>query len=153
MRVGFGSRALVGLERLDHGDVMLLALPDALAREWQADPAAAARAVFAIDRVPLPVKALFALRQVGATVIGIRDRESESRSFVVDEVVDGEALIRTAAPHLDFHVGVAVSDGLLRVTTAVALHGWRGRLYFAPVRIVHAPVLLAMMRAAVRRAT
>ncbi len=41
--------------------------------------------------------------------------------------------------------------GLLRCVTTVRLHGWRGRLYFLPVRLLHDPVTPAMMQAAVRR--
>jgi len=37
------------------------------------------------------------------------------------------------------------------VTTAVWLHGWRGRLYFAPVSVLHDPITRSMMRRAVRR--
>jgi hypothetical protein len=40
---------------------------------------------------------------------------------------------------------------MLRVTTAVWLHGWRGRLYFAPVAVLHDPVTRSMMRRAIRR--
>lgn len=39
---------------------------------------------------------------------------------------------------------------LVRVTTTVRLHGWRGRLYFAPVRLVHPIVVGAMIRGANR---
>ncbi|MBA2695284.1 MAG: DUF2867 domain-containing protein [Actinobacteria bacterium] len=47
--------------------------------------------------------------------------------------------------------GVDHAAGLLRVTTAVWLHGRRGRIYFAPVSVLHDPVTRAMMRRAVRR--
>lgn len=47
----------------------------------------------------------------------------------------------------EFRCGVAYDAGarLLRVTTVVRLKGWRGRLYFAPVRVLHPLVVHAMM--------
>ena len=45
----------------------------------------------------------------------------------------------TAEPHL------------VHVTTAVTLKGWRGRVYFAPVRLLHDAVTRSMMTAAARR--
>jgi len=36
-------------------------------------------------------------------------------------------------------------------TTAVRLHGWRGRLYFIPVRLVHGPIVRAMLARTARR--
>jgi len=34
------------------------------------------------------------------------------------------------------------------VTTAVRLKGWRGRVYFVPVRLLHDPVTRSMMASA-----
>jgi len=47
---------------------------------------------------------------------------------------------------------VAVDEQLrlLRVTTTVRLHGRRGRLCFAPVRLLHPVVVRAMVRSAGR---
>ena len=39
----------------------------------------------------------------------------------------------------------------VHVTTAVTLKGWRGRVYFAPVRLLHDAVTRSMMIAAARR--
>lgn len=64
-----------------------------------------------------------------------------------------EALIVADERHLDFRVAVGVDSraNLLRVTTVVRLHGWRGKVYFAPVRLLHGPVVQAMLRRAIRR--
>lgn len=57
--------------------------------------------------------------------------------------------------HLDFRCGVGVDldARLVRVTTAVRLKNRRGRLYFAPVRLVHPIVVMAMLRKTRRRLT
>lgn len=63
------------------------------------------------------------------------------RSLVFDDV-----------PVPDF-ADVCVVDAaaaLVRVVTAVRLKGWRGRLYFGPVRLLHPVVVRAMLRRAAR---
>ncbi|MEV7963018.1 DUF2867 domain-containing protein [Oerskovia paurometabola] len=57
------------------------------------------------------------------------------------------------AAHLDFRCAVGFDGAarLVRVTTVVRLHGWKGRAYFVPVRLAHGPVLTAMLRRAARR--
>ena len=73
--------------------------------------------------------------------------------FSVVEVQGDEALIAHADRHLDFRAGVGFDPGsrMLRVTTAVWLKGWRGRVYFTPVSVLHDPVTRSMMRRAIRR--
>lgn len=80
--------------------------------------------------------------------------KSSSSVFDVDRVEDGEALIVAEDRHLDFAASVRIDAAhrLLSVTTSVRLHGWRGRLYFIPVSILHGPVLRAMAKRAVGRA-
>lgn len=151
MQPGLQSVALQHLPDPDYADVMLVPLPPAIAARLAADPAAAARAVFNVWTTPLPVKALFAAREVFVRLLRIPTRDSDRTAFLVREVVGNEAYIATDQPHLDFRVGVAVQDNLLRLTTAVRLKGWRGRAYFLPVRIVHPAVTRAMMRSAVRQ--
>jgi uncharacterized protein DUF2867 len=46
---------------------------------------------------------------------------------------------------------VSAEPHLVHVTTAVTLKGWRGRVYFAPVRLLHDAVTRSMMTAAARR--
>ncbi len=143
----FSSLALTGQSPPDWADVVLVTLPQGStgdARSW-------AEQVFSIRNGPRPVLALLALRQRLVGLLGI-DR-ADPDVFAVREVVGDEALIVANESHLDFRCGVGVDHdaGLLRVTTAVWLHGWRGRLYFAPVSVLHDPVTRTMMRSAVRR--
>jgi hypothetical protein len=97
------------------------------------------------------VAALLRLRQALVGMVGIR--RAPAGVFDVAEVRGEEALISTDDTHLDFRCGVAfdAGAGLLRVTTAVRLKGWRGRLYFAPVRVLHPLVVHAMMARTIDR--
>ena len=115
------------------------------------DPAVWARAMFAPAAAPGWVRVLFALRAALAPLLGL---EGAPRGvFDVQRVEGEEALISADDRHLDFRcaVGVDVEARLVRVTTAVRLHGWRGRVYFAPVRLAHPAVVDAMARRAARR--
>lgn len=109
-----------------------------------------AQAIFGSDSLPAGVKALLALRQALVGLIGVPRAGRDV--FTVSKVDGEEALIVADDEHLDFRcaVGVDPQGGLVRVTTAVRLHGWRGRLYFVPVRLVHPVVVSAMMRRAAR---
>lgn len=71
--------------------------------------------------------------------------------LAVDRIIDGEAVIDTDDRHLRFVAGIRTEPGLVHVTTAVTLKGWRGKLYFAPVRILHDPVTRSMMTGAAGR--
>lgn len=141
------SLALQGHPPPDWADVVIVPLP----RGGPDSPRHWADQIFSIGAAPRPVQALLALREVVVGLIGV-DR-AKPDVFAVREVVGEEALIVTRESHLTFRVGVGVDPaaGLLRVTTAVWLHGWRGRLYFGPVSVLHDPVTRAMMRSAVRR--
>ena len=143
------SLALDALPRLDWADVVILSLPD----DAPVDLAVWAEEIFRVRSAPLWVKTLLAARQAVVALIGIRRAQSDI--FTVREVRGEEALIVAEDRHLDFAVGVGVDPNrmLLRLTTAVQLHGWRGRLYFLPVRILHDPVTRAMIRRAVRNLT
>lgn len=110
------------------------------------------RQVFTFRSAPLPVIALMAVRQATAWVVGAsRGRRADD---VFAPIADDGHEVMAFEPdrHLDFWAAVAVDDGLLRVTTVVRLHGWRGRLYWLPVGALHGPVLRSMMRRAVARA-
>ncbi|MFC7491974.1 MULTISPECIES: DUF2867 domain-containing protein [unclassified Knoellia] len=147
----FASHALDGVPEPDFADVQIVALRGATgvaADDW-------VRAIFDARSLPMWVKALFGLRAVLVPFIGLnQSRERAASPFEVGDVVDGEALVVTDAPHLLFRLGVAVDEdaGLLRATTVVVHHNWRGRLYFVPVGVLHGPVLRSMMLRAVRRA-
>lgn len=63
-----------------------------------------------------------------------------------------EAVIHTIDDHLTFRcaVGVDAEQRLVRVTTAVTFHNWRGRLYFIPVGVLHPIVVRSMLRRTAR---
>src|SRR5277367_4084781 len=113
----------------------LMPHPDWATTTTVAVPDASAQAVFAVGSMPSWVKALFGAREVVARLLRIPPGRPEA--FAVREVRDGEALIDTDDRHLRFVAGVRAGEGLLHVTTAVRLKGWRGRLYFLPVRFLH----------------
>lgn len=131
----------------DWADVVLTALPSGStgsAQYW-------AEQVFSLEHGPKPVLVLLVLRQQLVRLLGIK--RSSPDVFAVREVQGDEALIVAEESHLTFRcaVGVDHGSGLLRVTTAVWLHGRRGKLYFAPVSVLHDPVTRSMMVKAVRR--
>lgn len=131
----------------DWADVVLTALPSrstGSAQYW-------AEQVFSFEHGPKPVLVLLMLRQQLVRLLGIN--QSSPDVFAVREVQGDEALIVAEEPHLTFRcaVGVDHGSGLLRVTTAVWLHSRRGKLYFAPVSVLHDPVTRSMMVKAVQR--
>lgn len=143
----FRSLAFADMPRPDYADVIVIPkhprTPD--------DPAVWARAVFAPEAAPAWVRALFAARVALAPLLGLEG--APSGVFDVHRVEGEEALISTDDRHLDFRcaVGVDAGAGLVRITTAVRLHGWRGHVYFTPVRLVHSAVVDAMARRASRQ--
>jgi hypothetical protein len=112
------------------------------AEEW-------ARAIFDVRALPAWVKALGAARAVAAKALQLPP--ANPGMLAVDRLVNGEAVIDTDDRHLRFVAGVRTEPGLVHLTTAVTLKGWRGKLYFAPVRLLHDPVTRSMMTAAARR--
>ncbi|QCB92633.1 DUF2867 domain-containing protein [Cellulomonas shaoxiangyii] len=141
------SIALRDVPAPDHADAVIVTLPPGA----PTDPAVWAREIFSLATMPRWVLAALALRQ--ALVPVLRIPPAPRAAFAVDEVVGGEALVAHDDVHLDFRCGVAVDADarLVRVTTTVRLHGWRGRVYFAPVRLLHPVVVTAMLRRARRR--
>lgn len=145
----FVSLALHDIPVPDFAEAIIVPLPPGATT----DPRVWAGSIFSVTSAPGWVKALFGVREIAVRVLGIPPAPRDV--FDVREVLGEEALIATDDRHLDFRVGVAVDvdAGLVRVTTVVRLHGWRGRLYFAPVRYLHQPVLRAMLGRALRRST
>ena len=146
----FVSLALAGRPAPDWADVVVEPVPEGI-RPAPTDPARWAAEVFAVGSAPAAVVALMAVRQAVVPLIGVAP--APRSVFAVDRVEGDEALIVHDDRHLDFQAGVGFDpeSRLLRVTTAVWLKGWRGRLYFAPVSVLHDPVTRSMMRRAVRR--
>ena len=144
----FRSLALDAIPRPDHVDVVAVTLP----KGATTDPAVWTATIFSIESTPIWVRLLFGLRQLLVPLIGVRPGDPGT-AFAVQRVVGEEALVAASDRHLDFAAGVGVDEErrLVRLVTVVRLHGWRGRLYFAPVALVHPAVVRSMMRRAARR--
>ena len=142
----FRSLALEAIPEPDYADVIVVPCRQTAT----SDPRVWAETVFSRSAMPRWVLALMALRQQLVGLVGIPKAPADV--FAVSRVAGEEALITAVDRHLDFSCGVAFDAGshLLRVTTAVRLKGWRGRLYFVPVRVLHPLVLRAMMLRAAR---
>ena len=141
------SLALRDIPRPDFADAAIVTLPDGT----PTDPEVWAREAFSVAGMPRWVAGALALRQLLVPLLGIPKAPADT--FEVGERVGDEVLISADDRHLDFRCAVAVDPAarLLRVTTTVRLHGWRGRVYFAPVRLLHPVVVQAMISRAGRR--
>lgn len=120
-------------------------------KDSSSDPGKWARAVFDLRSMPVLVKALFALREIAAKFLGIPP--GDPSMLAVDRVVGDEAVIDTDDKHLHFAATVRPdpANGLLHVVTAVEFKGRVGRIYFAPVALLHDAVTRSMMKSAARR--
>lgn len=117
------------------------------------DPRGWVRQIFSPDSLPRWTLPLFAARQLAAPLVGARRESSMDAAFGVQQADDVSALVVNRDRHLDFWCVVAVDAerDLLSLTTVVKLHGWRGRLYWAPVGMLHASVTRGMLHRAVRQ--
>ena len=142
----FHSLAFVAITEPDFADVIVGILPAGASL----DPRVWAETIFGIAGTPRWVRGALGLRQLLAPLIGVR--RAPDLVFAVKQVEGEEALIFAPDTHLDFACGIGVDAGarLVRVTTAVRLHGFRGRLYFAPVSLVHPIVVQSMLKRARR---
>ncbi|MDP3209285.1 MAG: DUF2867 domain-containing protein [Rhodoglobus sp.] len=138
----FWSLALVDIPNPDYADMSIGVLPGGAS----VDPAVWARSMFSLRDMPRWIVLAMGARQLLVPLVGIPRAPREV--FEVQRVEGGEALLGAYDKHLDFRVGVAVDQahGLVRVVTTVRLKGWRGRLYFAPVRLAHPLVVHSMLR-------
>jgi hypothetical protein len=145
----FVSMAFDDIARPDFADVIIEPIPDSLPIE-SITPVMWAERVFGFGSAPRWVMALLAIRQAVVRLVGIP--KGAQGPFGVDRAVGDEALISIDDRHLRFRAAVGVDRRrrLLRVTTVVELIGWRGRVYFAPVSILHPVVVRSMMRRAIR---
>jgi hypothetical protein len=130
----------------DHADALVTPQPAGSSD----DPAAWAQLIFSVATAPSWVRLLFGARAALTPIIGIP--RPPRNIFEVRRVEGDEALIAFDDRHLDFRCGVGVDaeHRLVRVITTVRLKGWRGRLYFAPVRLLHPLVVSSMLRRACR---
>ena len=143
------SLALRDIPTPDYADAIIVPLPPGT----PVDPTLWARRLFSLRTMPRWVVGALAVRQLLVPLLGIRRAADDV--FAIHEQREDEVLLGTDDRHLDFRCGVAVNPSarLLRVTTTVRLHGWRGRAYFLPVRLLHPLVLRAMIRSAGRSLT
>ena len=136
------SLALRDIPTPDYADAIIVPLPPGT----PTDPTVWARRLFSLRTMPRWVVGALALRQVLAPLLGIPPAASDV--FAIREQSEEEVLLAVDDRHLDFRCAVAVDPvaRLLRVTTTVRLHGWRGKAYFLPVRVLHPLVVRAMIR-------
>jgi Protein of unknown function (DUF2867) len=145
------SLALRTIPSPDFADAVIVAIPASVGN-LSTDPRWWAEQVFSAGSAPKWVVALLGLRQMLVGLIGVK--RADRTVFDVTAVEGTEALIHARDNHLDFAAGVAidVEHRLLTVTTAVHFNNWRGRLYFIPVSVLHAPVTRSMTKRAVASA-
>ncbi len=140
------SAAFERIPRPDWASTTTVAVADTercTAEQW-------AEAIFDVSALPSLIRGLFALRAVAAAALRIP--QGDPTMLAVDGVVGNEAIIDTADRHLRFVVAVRTEPpSLVHVVTAVTFKGLRGRVYFAPVRLLHDAVTRSMMESAARR--
>lgn len=147
-----GSLALRDIPIPDYCDVVIV--PTGGVEE--SDPRVWAEAIFAHENTPLGSRGLRALRDEAVRLFDMVP--PPQKEFVADEVVGSEALIVDDDEKLAVRIGVALLPGgeLLQVTTAVKYKTVRGRLAFAPRRLMHAAAVNTLARRApttIRRRT
>ena len=141
------SLALRDIPQPDFADAAIVPLPAGATT----DPRVWAEEMFRLRTMPAWVAAALAVRQAVVPLLGIRRAPQDT--FTIREQVGDEVLMAADDTHLDFRCAVAVDRvaRLVRVTTTVRLHGWPGRVYFAPVRLLHPVVVQAMVKTAGER--
>lgn len=146
---GFWSMAFDDIAQPDFADVSIAVLPQGA----PTDPDVWAECIFSIRTMPRWIVLALGVRQLLVPLIGVSRAPRDT--FAVRHVKNDEALLSFDDRHLDFRVGVGVDSAtrLIRVVTVVRLKGWRGRVYFAPVRLVHPVVVRAMLKRALRELT
>ncbi len=112
------------------------------------DPRVWAEAIFSHENTPLSQRGLRALRDEAVRLFDMVP--PPAKEYVTDEVRGSEALIVDDDENLRVRIGVALLPGgqLLQVTTAVAFLSVRGRLAFAPRRLLHATAVNTLARRA-----
>ena len=139
-----GSIALRDIPIPDYCDVVIV--PTGGVEE--SDPRIWADAIFSHENTPLSSRGLRALRDEAVRLFDMVP--PPQKEFVADEVVGSEALIIDDDDKLRVRIGVALLPGgdLLQVTTAVKYRSVRGRLSFAPRRLMHAAAVNTLARRA-----
>lgn len=89
---------------------------------------------------------LLAARDRLVSPLGLREASPES--FAVHARTDREVLLGSDDRHLDFRAAVRRNTDSVDVVTVVEIHHLLGRLYLAPVRLVHGVLVRRMLRRA-----
>lgn len=112
------------------------------------DPRVWAEVIFSHENTPLTKRGVRALRDEAVRLFDMVP--PPEKEYVADEVVGGEALIKDDDDRWRMRIGVAVLPGgkLLQVTTAVQFRSIRGRVAFAPRRLMHAAAVNTLARRA-----
>lgn len=112
------------------------------------DPRVWAEAIFSHENTPLGRRGLLALRDEAVRLLDMVP--PPAKEYVTDEVVGSEALIKDDDADLQVRIGVALLPGgqLLQVTTAVKYRTVRGRITYAPRRMLHAAAVNTLARRA-----
>ncbi|MFC0673338.1 hypothetical protein [Brachybacterium hainanense] len=144
MRGAASSIALRDIPVPDYCDVVIV--PTRGVEE--PDPRVWAEAIFSHENTPLGKRGLLALRDEAVRLFDMVP--PPQKEYVTDEVRGGEALIKDDDENLSLRIGVALLPGgeLLQVTTAVKYRSLRGRLAFAPRRLMHAAAVNTLARRA-----
>lgn len=114
----------------------------------ESDPRVWAEAIFSHENVPLTKRGITAPRDEAVRLFDMVP--PPAKEYVTDEVRGAEALIVDDDENLRIRIGVALSPGgrLLQVTTAVQFLSLRGRIAFAPRRVLHAAAVNTLARRA-----
>ncbi|WP_232820354.1 hypothetical protein [Brachybacterium sp. YJGR34] len=114
----------------------------------ESDPRVWADAIFAHENTPLTSRGVRALRDEAIRLFDMVP--PPEKEYLADEVVGSEALIIDDDEKLQIRIGVSLLPGgsLLQVTTAVKYRSVRGRLAFAPRRLMHAAAVNTLARRA-----
>ncbi|MCT1557306.1 DUF2867 domain-containing protein [Helcobacillus massiliensis] len=141
---GYNSLALRDIPLPDYCDVVII--PTRGVRET--DPRVWAEAIFSRENATLASRGAKALRNEAIRLFDLVPPPERTRDVI--EVVGDEALIVDDTPSLAVRIGVAVEPGghLLRITTAVKYRNLRGRLTWAPRRVMHAAAVHTLARRA-----
>lgn len=114
----------------------------------ESDPRVWAEAIFSHENVPLTRRGFLALRDEAVRLFDMVP--PPAKEYVTDEVRGSEALIVDDDENLRIRIGVALLPGgrLLQITTAVQFRSVRGRIAFAPKRLLHAAAVNTLARRA-----
>lgn len=114
----------------------------------ESDPRVWAEAIFSHENVPLTRRGVLALRDEAVRLFDMVP--PPAKEYVTDEVRGSEALIVDDDENLRIRIGVALLPGgrLLQITTAVQFRSVRGRIAFAPKRLLHAAAVNTLARRA-----